>query len=112
MDNLGHILDTRDKANCPCFSVYVRKPAEELQRLCIAAYEGQLRALDEHYKELARDRTITGKELPNPNPDQEDYGLVHRKTKAALKVELARVRKVNAAKADAEAGKWAKRLGL
>jgi len=111
MDNLGHILDTRDKTNCPCFSVFVRKPAEELQRMCVKAYETQIEQLSAHYKELARGHKATGKEIAPPQGN-EDYGLVHRRTLAALRVDLSRVRKVNTAKADAEAAKWAKKLGL
>lgn len=112
MDNLGHILDTRDKTNCPCFSVYVRKSSDELQRLCVKAFEEQISQLNAHYKAKALTSKATGKEISSGDGSEEDYGVVHRRTLAALKVELSRIKKVNTTKADAEAAKWAKKLRL
>jgi hypothetical protein len=48
MDNLGNIIDLRDKNTCPNFRNMWKKSTEELKTLCTQAIRGQINALREH----------------------------------------------------------------
>jgi hypothetical protein len=45
------ILDLRDKATCPCLSVFSKKPAEEVKELAIQAITKQMEAMIEVHGE-------------------------------------------------------------
>lgn len=97
-DHLGQILDLRNKSSCPNFKNFARKSSEELKELCIKAYEKQLHDLIEYY-EATEDASA------NTNSE---YKLLEKQ----LKSELMNIRKINTAKADSEAAKYHKKLGI
>lgn len=45
MDSLGKILDLRNTDTCPSFKNLIKKPAAELQALCISAIQKQIAEL-------------------------------------------------------------------
>lgn len=47
-DKVGHIMDTRDKEQCPSFQNYAKKSSKELKEMLLTALEEQLRQLIEH----------------------------------------------------------------
>ena len=68
---VGHIMDVRDKENCPCFANYAKKPSSELKELL-------LKALEEQKKQLIKtegEGTVTEKEI------DEDIKWVTKKVK-------------------------------
>ena len=79
-DDVGKILDMRDKTDRPSFQNYAKKPASELQELLITALENQK-------KELIK---------------AEGSGT---ETEIALDAELKKIKKMNPATADKEADK-------
>lgn len=101
---LGSIKDTRNKALLPSFANFSRMPAEELQRLCIRAYEEQIRVLLETYGGNDANSSSSGS---NGELTGEHRQLLH-----TLRAELSKIRKINAAKAEAEATKFNRKLGI
>ena len=47
LDSLGNILDLRDKKNCPSLANLSKRPASELQEMCLDALSKQLEQLQE-----------------------------------------------------------------
>lgn len=47
LDSLGNILDLRDKKNCPSLANLSKRPASELQEMCLSALTKQLEQLQE-----------------------------------------------------------------
>ena len=45
MESLGKILDLRNPDTCPSFKNWIKKPAAELQALCISAIQKQIEEL-------------------------------------------------------------------
>jgi hypothetical protein len=46
-DDVGKIIDKRDKDTCPCFSNMAKKPSEDLKELLLKAIEEQRKILIE-----------------------------------------------------------------
>jgi hypothetical protein len=78
---LGKILDLRNPDTCPSFKNLIRKPAAELQALCITAIEEQIKQL------------VTA--------EGPDTRLEHQ-----LKEELRKISKIDTERSDRKIGKF------
>lgn len=81
VDNLGDIVDLRNKETCPNLINLSQKPTSELKQLCLDAYDKQLDALRER--------------------EGEDCKLY-----SALRLERREIKAIDADKADREARKY------
>ena len=84
MANLGHILDLRDKSDCPSFQNYIRKDTETLKQLCISALENQLKELTEYHAKLFREQNANA-------VDNGNYGNEYKDLHHQLTVQLSNV---------------------
>ncbi len=61
-DKIGHIMDNRNRGNCPCFTMFARMKANDLIEKLELAYQIQLRELQKHWGEGSKEEIRIRKE--------------------------------------------------